>query len=43
MVVNVDMPYHEYAWGSMHLEDTLVITANGSRAITSEKTEIVIK
>ncbi len=43
MVVNVDMPYHEYAWGSMHLEDTLVITANGCRAITSEKTEIVIK
>ena len=43
MVVNVDMPYHEYAWGSMHLEDTLVITANGCRAITSETTEIVIK
>ncbi|PPR79184.1 MAG: putative dipeptidase PepE [Alphaproteobacteria bacterium MarineAlpha2_Bin1] len=43
MVVNVDMPYHEYAWGSMHLEDTLVITANGCRAITSEKTKIVIK
>ena len=43
MVVNVDMPYHEYAWGSMHLEDTLVITSDGCRAITSEKTEIVIK
>ena len=42
MVVNIDMPYHEYNWGSMHLEDTLVITSDGSRAITSESTELII-
>ena len=42
MVVNVDMPYHEYGWGAMHLEDTLVITKDGCRAITSQSTELVV-
>lgn len=29
MVVNVDMPHTEIGWGSVHMEDTVKITANG--------------
>ena len=42
MVVNIDMPYHEYGWGSMHLEDTLIITKDGNKPITSQSTELFI-
>ena len=29
MVVNVDMPHSEIGWGSVHMEDTIVITRDG--------------
>jgi Xaa-Pro aminopeptidase len=29
MVINVDMPHTEIGWGSVHMEDTVRITANG--------------
>lgn len=29
MVVNVDLPHVEIGWGSVHMEDTVVITATG--------------
>jgi len=29
MVVNVDMPHTEIGWGSVHMEDTVVITIDG--------------
>jgi len=29
MVVNVDLPHTEIGWGSVHMEDTVVITADG--------------
>ena len=29
MVVNVDMPHTEIGWGSVHMEDTVHITADG--------------
>ena len=29
MVVNVDMPHTEIGWGSVHMEDTVLITADG--------------
>lgn len=29
MVVNVDMPHSEIGWGSVHMEDTVVITDDG--------------
>lgn len=33
MVVNVDMPHTEIGWGSVHMEDTVQITANGCRRL----------
>jgi hypothetical protein len=32
------MPFLEYGWGSMHLEDTLRITAGGFEPLTSLRT-----
>lgn len=35
MVINVDMPYTEIGWGSLHLEDTVLITADGHEPLTT--------
>ena len=35
MVINVDMPYTEIGWGSLHLEDTVLITADGHERLTT--------
>ena len=40
MTVNIDMPYHELGWGSMHLEDTVRITKDGFEPLTSLRTEL---
>jgi Xaa-Pro dipeptidase len=35
MVINVDMPYTEIGWGSLHLEDTVLITDDGHELLTT--------
>jgi Xaa-Pro aminopeptidase len=35
MVINVDMPYTEIGWGSLHLEDTVLVTADGHQLLTT--------
>jgi Xaa-Pro aminopeptidase len=35
MVINVDMPYTEIGWGSLHLEDTVLITTDGHELLTT--------
>jgi Xaa-Pro aminopeptidase len=35
MVINVDMPYTEIGWGSLHLEDTALVTADGHELLTT--------
>ena len=42
MTVNVDMPYHELGWGAMHLEDTILVTADGCDALTSQNTDLFV-
>jgi Xaa-Pro aminopeptidase len=40
MVINVDLPYHEYGWGAMHLEDMVRITKDGCEPLTSMETKM---
>jgi Xaa-Pro aminopeptidase len=35
MVINVDMPYTEIGWGSLHLEDTTLVTPDGHVLLTT--------
>ncbi len=42
MVVNVDMPFFEWGWGTMHLEDTVVVTADGFRPLTSMSPALIV-
>jgi Xaa-Pro aminopeptidase len=40
MVVSLDMPYYEYGWGSMHLEDNLLVTETGCELLSSGRGEL---
>ncbi len=42
MVINVDMPYHEYGFGSLHLEDTVRVTRDGCVPLTSMRTDLIV-
>ena len=41
MVLNIDMPFTEIGWGSVHIEDTVHITADGYEALTSSDFDII--
>jgi Xaa-Pro aminopeptidase len=43
MVINVDLPYIEIGWGSVHLEDTLLVTADGCRPLTSMQMDLLVR
>jgi Xaa-Pro aminopeptidase len=40
MVFNIDMPYFEHGWGTLHIEDTVRITRRGYEPLTSLKTDL---
>ena len=35
MIVNVDMPHSEIGWGSVHMEDTVLITKDGFERLST--------
>ena len=41
MVLNVDMPFTEIGWGSVHTEDTVCITSDSYEALTSTDFDII--
>jgi Xaa-Pro aminopeptidase len=41
MVLNVDMPYTEIGWGSVHIEDTVRITTTGFETLTTQDLSII--
>jgi Xaa-Pro aminopeptidase len=42
MVVNVDMPFEELGWGSVHSEDTVLVNENGCEALTSNTGSLIV-
>lgn len=43
MVFTLDMPYHEFGWGTSHVEDMMLVTKDGCEAITSMDTSLRVK
>ncbi len=42
MVVNVDLPHTEIAWGSVHMEDTVAITSDGFKRLSQASFDMII-
>ena len=43
MVFTLDMPYHEFGWGTMHVEDMIIVRKDGCEPITSLDTALRVK
>ncbi|QLC26370.1 aminopeptidase P family protein [Parasphingopyxis algicola] len=43
MVFTLDMPYHEFGWGTTHVEDMVIVRRDGCEPITSLDTALRIK
>ncbi len=43
MVFTLDMPYHEFGWGTTHVEDMMIVRKDGCEAITSMETTLRVK
>jgi Xaa-Pro dipeptidase len=43
MVFTLDMPYHEFGWGTTHVEDMIIVRKDGCEAITSMDTALRIR
>lgn len=43
MVFTLDMPYHEFGWGTMHVEDMIIVRKDGCEPITSMDTALRVK
>jgi len=41
MVINVDLPHTEIGWGSVHMEDTVVITESGFKRLSKADLEMI--
>ena len=42
MVLNIDMPYFEWGWGTMHLEDTVLVKDDGVEPLTSMSDPLIV-
>jgi Xaa-Pro aminopeptidase len=42
MVINIDMPHDEAGWGSIHREDTILITETGYEALTRIDSTLIV-
>jgi Xaa-Pro aminopeptidase len=42
VVLNVDLPFIEIGWGALHLEDTLLFTADGCEPLTSMQVDLLV-
>jgi len=40
MVINIDMPHTEIGWGSVHSEDTVLVTPGGPEPLTSQNMDL---
>ncbi|QBM75128.1 aminopeptidase P family protein [Sphingomonas sp. AAP5] len=43
MVFTLDMPYHEFGWGTTHVEDMMIVRKDGCEPITSMDTSLRVK
>lgn len=43
MIFSLDMPYYEIGWGNLHVEDQILVTANGVEPLTNCDTTLRIR